>query len=241
MTNAQWAEMIPTRLKSMLDLSLPTANALFGLSNIALILGGVLVLIGTVGVFWTTGIRDRYADERISNNEARAALANEGAAKANERASALAKEAEHERLERLKLEAEIAPRRLTREQHEAIATALSRFAGRSITVTSYSQDAESAVLTKQVIEALQTAGLKVADGTASLMQMGGFSMGIHVAGPNRDLVTTLRESLSQTAHLAVAPESPTQLVPHPAGIVSGPPNPAATDASILVGIKPPTR
>lgn len=225
----------------MLDLSLPAANVLFGLSNVALILGTVLVLIGTIGVFWTTGIRDRYADERVSTNEVRTALANESAAKANERASALAKETEHERLERLKLEAEIAPRRVTREQREAIATALSRFAGRSVTVTSYSQDAESAILTKQLIEALQAAGLKVADGTASLMQMGGFSMGVHVAGPNRDLVMALRESLSQAAHLAVAPESPSQLVPHPAGIVSGPPNPVAADASILVGIKPPTR
>jgi hypothetical protein len=232
--------MVPRKL-SMLDLSLPTANAFFGLSNVALILGSVLVVIGTVGVFWTTGIRDRYADERVSNNEVRTALANEGAARANERAEALAEEAERERLERLKLEAEIAPRRLTREQHEAIATALSRFSGRSVTVTSYSQDPESAILTKQVIEALQAAGLKVADGTASLMQLGGFSIGIHVAGPNRNLVTALRESLSQTARLAVAPESPPQLVPHPAGIVSGPPNPVAADASILVGIKPPTR
>jgi hypothetical protein len=121
----------------MLDLSLPTANALFGLSNIALIIGGVLVLIGTVGVFWTTGIRDRYAEERISSNEAQTAMANEGAAKANERASELAKEAEHERLERLQLEAEIAPRRLTREQREAIATVLTRFAGRSVMVKAW--------------------------------------------------------------------------------------------------------
>lgn len=233
--------MAPTRLKSMLDLSLPTANALFGLSNIALIIGGVLVLIGTVGVFWTTGIRDRYADERISSNETQTAMANEGAAKASERASALAKEAEHERLERLKLEAEIAPRRLTREQREAIATALTRFTGRSVMVTSYSLDAESAILTKQIIEAMQAAGLKVADGTASLMQLGGFSMGIHVAGPNRALVASLRDALSQTARLVVAPESPPQLVPQPAGIVSGPPNPATADASILVGIKPPIR
>lgn len=225
----------------MLDLSLPTANVLFGLSNIALIVGTVLALVGTIGIFWTTGIRDRYADERISNNEAQTATANRGAAEATERANALAKEAEHERLERLKLEAEIAPRRLTREQHEAIATALNRFAGRRVMVTSYSLDAESAILTKQVIEALQAAGLKVADGTSSLMQMGAFYVGIHVAGPKRDLVTALSESLSQAAHLAVAPESPTQLVPHPAGIVSGPPNPATADASILVGIKPPAR
>ena len=229
------------RFKLMLNLSLQAANTLFGLSNVALILGAVLVLIGTIGVSWTTGIRDRYADERISGNEVRTALANEGAAKANERANALAREAEQERLERMKLEAEIAPRRLTREQHEAIATALSRFAGCGANVTSYSLDAESAVLTKQVIEALRAAGLKVADGTASLMQMGGFSLGIHVSGSNRDLVGAVRESLSQTARLAVAPESPAQLVPQPAGIIAGPPAPAAADVSILVGIKPPNR
>jgi hypothetical protein len=79
---------------SIFNLSLDSANALYGWSNAALIIGGVLVLLGTIGAFWSTAIRERYSDERISRNEADAAKANEHSralevelAKTNERAA----------------------------------------------------------------------------------------------------------------------------------------------------------
>jgi hypothetical protein len=234
--------------RSMFDWSLQTANEILGISNIALILGATLVLAGTVGAIRASAVRDRYADERISNNETRTALANESAAKANERAAELTKQAaalevdlERERTERLKLEAEIAPRRLTRAQHEAMATALSPFAGGTVIITSHSHDAESAVLAKQIIAALQAARLHTIDGAGTLMQMGRFAMGVQVAGPNRALAAAIKQFLEQTAHLAVAAESPPQLVPDPVGIVNGITHSTPIDVSILVGVKPPTR
>lgn len=79
---------------SILDLSLESANSLYGWSNGALIVGSVLVLLGTIGAFWGSAIRDRYAELRISNNEMVSAKANENArllelelAKTNERAA----------------------------------------------------------------------------------------------------------------------------------------------------------
>ena len=95
----------------MFSLSLPAANEIFGLANSALILGAVLVLAGTVGTIWTSAIRERYADERISNNEKQTAAANENAANANERtaeltaqATALELDLERERNERLRIQ-----------------------------------------------------------------------------------------------------------------------------------------
>lgn len=78
---------------SMFSLSLQAANEIFGLANTSLILGAVLVLAGTVGTIWTSAVRERYADERISNNETQTATANENAAKANERAAELTSQA----------------------------------------------------------------------------------------------------------------------------------------------------
>src|SRR5471032_2191246 len=95
---------IPTlfeRIRAMMNLSQQVANTIFNVANIALITGAALVLAGTITAIWTSGIRERYADERISNNEAKtatanaqaelakadAARANESAAVANERAA----------------------------------------------------------------------------------------------------------------------------------------------------------
>ena len=46
----------------MFDITLPKANLIFNLANIALIVGAVLVAIGTIAAIWAGGIRDRFAD-----------------------------------------------------------------------------------------------------------------------------------------------------------------------------------
>lgn len=123
---------------SIFDLSQPLADTLFGWSNVTLTVGAFLVLVGTIGVFWTGGIRERYADERISKNEAEtaaaratAALANENAASANERTEVLRqsnievqRQLEKERMDRLRLEASIAPRRLSDSQRLSLVSGL---------------------------------------------------------------------------------------------------------------------
>lgn len=76
----------------MFNISQSTANGIFGLSNVILSIGALLVLLGTIGAIWSGGIRERFADDRISSNEAKtlqatldAAKADAKAAKANER------------------------------------------------------------------------------------------------------------------------------------------------------------
>lgn len=81
----------------MFDLSFDSANQLYGWSNVLLIIGAVAVLAGTIGVIWATGIRDRYADQRISKNEADTALAKSAAAHANGEAAKANERAEQAR------------------------------------------------------------------------------------------------------------------------------------------------
>ena len=66
----------------MFNVSLPVADAVFTWANVVLVVGAVLALVGTAAVFWSTGIRERYADERIAANEAETAKAKAETARA---------------------------------------------------------------------------------------------------------------------------------------------------------------
>lgn len=155
-------------------------------------------------------------------------------AKAMQRAAEATKTAEDERIERLKLEAQIAPRRLTLEQMQSTASACIRFQGRSVTIRSYALDAESAILAKQLITVFQASGVQVQDATASTSPVGGFMLGIHVTGRDSTLVGEIKRILSDDGKLEVAPPGT-----EPKGgweIGTGPTTP--TDAEIMVGVKP---
>jgi hypothetical protein len=175
------------------------------------------------------------AKEGIATAQMAAAKANADAAKAGERAAEANKAAEQEKIERLKLEAQIAPRRLTAAQQQAIALACSHFSGRSVRVVSYALDAEAGVLTKQIVAALKASGMNVQDGTASQMPLGGFALGVHVTSDEPDLVTGLSAILSSVGNLFVAPPNSPQ--GGGAYIITGDPGPAPS-VSILVGVKP---
>jgi hypothetical protein len=56
---------------SMFQISLPTANWLYDLSNLSQILGAALVLMGTFGAVWTGHVRDGYADRERQQLEAK--------------------------------------------------------------------------------------------------------------------------------------------------------------------------
>lgn len=139
----------------MFDLSQEMADGVFGLSNIALTIGAALVLIGTVGVFWSGGIRDKYADERIASNEAKTARAVAEAAKANQRA-------EEERLARVKIEERLAPRSLTAAQETDLQNRLGKFAGTSLDILIYGGGSEDALpLAGMIASGLRAAGWNV--------------------------------------------------------------------------------
>jgi hypothetical protein len=113
------------RLVFMIDLSLPQANALYNTANVVLILGAFLVLLGTIVAIWTGGIRERFGNERLSNNETETARAKADAAKADAHAAEV-------NLELAKLKA---PRTLGGEQQQRLVSQLRPFSGQTFSFT----------------------------------------------------------------------------------------------------------
>jgi len=106
-----------------------TADWLFALSNVAAIVGGILVVLGAAGIFFFGGIREHHSNEKMATLNAKTAEAQRNAAEAHERAAqtnrdsdAIRLELERERAERLKLEQKMAPRRVSAELRRDIQT-----------------------------------------------------------------------------------------------------------------------
>lgn len=91
------------------------------------------------------------AGEQIAKADAGAATAIKEAALANERT-------EHERVERLKLEARLAPRRLTQKQHEMLASALKAEQPTPEIIIYYLGDPADSLLAQDIAKAFQDAG-----------------------------------------------------------------------------------
>jgi hypothetical protein len=135
------------RYVSMIDLSLPQANALYNLANVLLILGALLVLLGTIAAIWTGGIRERFANERLSNNETETARAKADAAKADAHAAEV-------NLELAKLKA---PRTLGGEQQQRLVSQLTPFAGQTFSLNVVA-DTEPISLMSMIKTVLASAG-----------------------------------------------------------------------------------
>lgn len=71
----------------MFNISQSTADSIYTYSNAALIIGAIITVIATIGVFYSGGIREQYSNERQALNERLTAVAQENAAKAKENAA----------------------------------------------------------------------------------------------------------------------------------------------------------
>ena len=98
-------------------------------------------------------------------------------------ASIANKAAEGEKLERVRLEALVAPRRLSIEQQRNIGDACLGITGRKIVVTSYGLDGEGFALGWQILSALHRPGLNVSGNLAGIVQSGVFDTGVLVRTP----------------------------------------------------------
>jgi hypothetical protein len=136
------------KMLSIFDISLPTANIIYTLSNLVLVLGALFVLVGTVGAIFSGGIREHFADERISKNEADTATANARAAEAEQRASEA----------NLELARMNAPRTLRPEQQQRVIAMLKPFAGTQFDIGLVQGDPEAAELMILIETVLKAAG-----------------------------------------------------------------------------------
>jgi hypothetical protein len=228
---------------------------------IFIILGGILITLGVAGELFVQHLASgketalRKANDQLFaqlNSEAAQARkdagdAIESAAKADERASAnekesarLSKIAEAERLERIRLEAAVAPRGLTLDQQKRIADEVQKFRRHAVLVSSYGLDGEASELAAQVISSLRSVGITVADARASIVVNGGFETGVHVRGPDveRAFVIALGNALSVVGKLRVATNDP---VPRTGGGIGGGGQgftPGSVYVTVFVGVKP---
>jgi len=203
------------------------AERIFSWANWFLLGALVVGLIATYTIVVSGNIKEAYLKREIAEAGQRAAEADARAAEAD-------RKTEEERLERLKLEAKIAPRRLNADQQHAITAALKPFSGRKVMVKSYAQDVEAAILGKQIIESLKFANIEVSDNTLSVSSFRSIALAVHVTGNDETLVATLLDALSSVGNLYVTPEPP----PATAGIAMGGGNESAMAAVIFVGSKP---
>ncbi len=192
------------------------------------LLGALVVgLIATYTIVVSGNIKEAYLKRGIAEAGQQAAEADARAAEAN-------RKAEEERLERLKLEAKIAPRRLNADQQRAITTALKSFSGRKVMIKSYALDVEAAILGKQIIKALTSTNIDVSDNILSVSSLGSIALAVHVTGNDEPLVAKLLDVLSSIGNLLVTPDP----VPAATGMSTGGGNESAMAAVIFVGPKP---
>jgi hypothetical protein len=148
------------------------------------------------------------------------------------RTATLEKETEALKGANLKLEAQVAPRRLTSQQQQSIGSALARFAGRRMRIKSYALDIDAAILGQQIIASLQAINIGGDDRRMSEGALGAIAIGIHVAGDDKELIDATLAAFSSVG-LAVSPEP----VPIMAGTALSDDG-TTVAATIFVGVKP---
>ena len=153
-THAQNGNKRPKTVKVlMFNVSLDNANFWFDMSNLALLLGAVLVVVGTYGVYKMGAIKEHFSDLRISENE-------RATAEANERAVHLEKEAAEARLETERLKKEVAWRDLNPITRGKLIAELSDKPAR-ITLVFVSGDPEATRYCAQFVDVFRQAKWKV--------------------------------------------------------------------------------
>lgn len=110
--------------------------------------------VSTVLVVWMGDTKESYLQPRLGAMTSSAAKANERAAQAN-------KAAEQERIERLKLEAKLAPRRLTGEQRAAFGAMCGRVSGEPVSATGMLGVADADDFAEDLAQVLKDCGYNV--------------------------------------------------------------------------------
>lgn len=183
-------------------------------ANTGIILAAVLGVVSTGLAIWTGNVKEAYSKLDIAK---------------------LTNSSEFLRAQNLALQSKIAPRSLSIEQQQAIANSLKFFSGQKVSVSTYALDAEAAMLAKQIIACMKSAGINSEDQTASIMPLGGFAVGVHVSGTEALAIRVFGSSLREIGGLLVAEDA------SGASIQSGPDFAAKAEApavTILVGVKP---
>lgn len=170
------------------DISEPVASKVNTVANWVTIFGAALVLVGTIMVVWSSGIKEQYSNEKIQRNKtiaevagADAAQANAEAEKAKEHAAYLSRKAEEAKLEQERLKAQLAWRRLSEEQFRTLNSHLSNGLKSDIWVSFVKNDPESTLYREDINSALVSSGI-----TTKFFSGYEMAVGLKIIGPNSE-------------------------------------------------------
>lgn len=172
------------------NISLAAANSIYTISNLILVIGAVFTVAGTVGAIWSGKVREHYADLRISTNETKTANAIADAARANERAAALDKEAAALKLELHQRTQPLVTRSLSVGQKQALKSVLGGHAF-EIHLLWGGMDPEVIQYANELRSVLLDCGLLVPVTEANVLVVSG----MHIAGPDTPEFRLLRDAL----------------------------------------------
>jgi hypothetical protein len=176
----------------------------------------IILIFGIAGELLSAVRTSNLSGELIANIEERAANAEQKAGEANDRASAnekeaaqLRKDADAERLERMRLQAAIQPRTLTLQQQKDLADSCRKFAGSQMEIFSFVGDAEGAALVVQIAAALSKAGIPARPRAGAVEVVNAAPpTGISISEFNPSLARVIVDSL-KAAHISVTPRPAT--------------------------------
>jgi hypothetical protein len=163
------------------------------------LLGAGLVAIGVAGEFWLHIKAGKLESEMREANRQLVALVNQRAADAGERAS-------KNELARVKIEASVAWRRLSKKQQSTIADHLKRFAGLKVVLEYIGGDPEALLFAEDIAAALRAAKCQVPP-IQPFSLFGGYGGGVY---PLHSLtgvsLARTKNRLSRDAHDAIQRE-----------------------------------
>ena len=183
------------RERDVLTRSIHRWNRGYQLAMLLLVIGAVASFMTQRATIIKTERLDSVDDQIFREKDALATLQNQ------EFADSLAdKELKIQELkaDNLKLEAAIAPRRLSEQQKTALSS-LAVFANRIVEVKSYATDTEGLLLATEIAVAVNKSHISIIDNRLTMVPSGSIDFGVAISGSNTELVKALREILRSFA------------------------------------------
>ena len=180
---------------SIWNVSLDAANLIYALSWIGLLVGAALTLLATAAVFWSSGVRDKYADERTVSLEFSTAEAKLEQAKIQESNLRLQIDLERERAARIEIETGLASRRVSPQQCAGTRERLAqvRLLPQTLVITQLEE--ESNIYAAQITDCLKGAGVP-----ANIQRNGimiGIRPGLQIHIPKTPQAEAVKQALSE--------------------------------------------
>ena len=170
---------------SLFNVPLSTANSVYNLSVVILVGGIALVFISLLSMLWSSVVKQKYAEQRIAQNEAAVSQAREALLKAREDAAAASKllTAAKEAAADLQKQREESPaftgREISADKRDLFKLFVRDFSKGRILIACTSDNPEAENYMKQLAEMLDSAGYTVVPKTGPTIPIPN-SRGVHI-------------------------------------------------------------